>query len=88
MSLIKKSDVKNHLSPRHRTKIHLCEPEMPSGTIGSAVAQRDGTETKPSNFAKDFIAEHSSSGIAFESTDPMTGLIYTQTPPVPKNVQA
>jgi hypothetical protein len=27
MSLIKKADVKNHLSTRHRTEIHLCQPE-------------------------------------------------------------
>ena len=26
MSLIKKTDVKNHLSARHRTEIHLAEP--------------------------------------------------------------
>lgn len=29
MSLIKKSDVKNHLSPRHRSKIHL-QDESPA----------------------------------------------------------
>ena len=27
MSLIKKADVKNHLSTRHRTEIHLYRPE-------------------------------------------------------------
>lgn len=31
VSLIKKSDVKNHLSPRHRSKIHLQE-ESPAST--------------------------------------------------------
>ena len=33
MSIIRKSDVKNHLSPRFRTQIHLCEPEsLPDAT--------------------------------------------------------
>jgi len=27
MSITRKSDVKNHLSPRFHTKIHLCEPD-------------------------------------------------------------
>lgn len=30
MSLIKKADVKNHLSARHRTELHL-QPESPTG---------------------------------------------------------
>ena len=33
MSLIKKSDVKNHLSPRHRTEIHL-QPAIQADSTG------------------------------------------------------
>ena len=36
MSLIKKSDVKNHLSVRHRTEIHLAEYEGQSDATGFA----------------------------------------------------
>jgi len=36
MSLIKKADVKNHLSARHRTEIHLARPESQSDATGFA----------------------------------------------------
>ena len=41
MSLIKKSDVKNHLSPRYRTKIHLCPPVSQPDATGYSVAEPD-----------------------------------------------
>ena len=34
MSLVKKSDVKNHLSAHHRTEIHLTRPESQSDPTG------------------------------------------------------
>ncbi len=34
MSLIKQSDVKNHLSAHHRTEIHLARPESQSDATG------------------------------------------------------
>jgi hypothetical protein len=34
MSLIKKADVKNYLSTRPRTEIHLCRPEDEPGIDG------------------------------------------------------
>jgi len=36
MSLIKKADVKNHLSARHRSEIHLARPENKSDATGFA----------------------------------------------------
>ena len=36
MSLIKQSDVKNHLSARHRTEIHLAHPESQADATGFA----------------------------------------------------
>jgi hypothetical protein len=36
MSLIKKSDVKNHLSAHHRTEIHLAYPKSQSDGTGFA----------------------------------------------------
>lgn len=41
MSLIKKSDVKNHLSPRHRTRIHLAAPASQTDTMGFSGEQSD-----------------------------------------------
>lgn len=87
MSLIKKSDVKNHLSPRHGTKIHLRAPERPSGPTGSAVAQPGAIEAKPSAFANDFIADHSS-GIALAPTDSVTSSSGTLAPATSKSARA
>ncbi len=36
MSLIKKADVKNHLSARHRTEIHVARPNSESDAISLA----------------------------------------------------
>ena len=44
MSNIKKTNVKNHLSPRFRAKLHLCEPQtQPTGAVKS------GSMEKPLN---------------------------------------
>ncbi len=45
MSLIKKADVKNHLSARHRSGIHLARPEGQSEATG--VAHEDSTSGTP-----------------------------------------
>ncbi|MGA2571049.1 MAG: hypothetical protein ABSF23_11070 [Terracidiphilus sp.] len=84
MSLIKKSDVKNHLSPRFRTKIHLCQPDA----TGFSVAEPDAIKANPASFAGDFVAEHSSSGVAVAPTDPATGSIRPQTPTASKSALA
>jgi hypothetical protein len=60
MSLVKRSDVKNHLSPRFRTKIHLCEPVSQPDATGFSSAEPEPTSPQPAEFADDFIGEHSS----------------------------
>jgi hypothetical protein len=45
MSLIKKADVKNHLSTRHRTEIHLCRLETEPGT--EIVVEDESVGTAP-----------------------------------------
>lgn len=45
MSLIKKSDVKNHLSARRRSKIHL-HPQSPTGATGPAREEEAGADPK------------------------------------------
>jgi hypothetical protein len=46
MSLIKKADVKNHLSARHRTEIHLHLPESQPDTTGFAGDASAGPDPK------------------------------------------
>jgi hypothetical protein len=48
MSLIRKSDLKNHLSPRYRSKIHLCEPVSQPDAIGYSVAEPGIIKVDPS----------------------------------------
>lgn len=88
MSNIRQSDVKNHLSPRFRTKIHLCQPGSQPDATGYSVAEPDAIETNPSNFSEDFVAEHSSSGAAVAAADRVTGSSGPQTSTTPKSAHA
>ena len=88
MSLIKKTDVENHLSPRDHTKIHLCPPVGPSDATGFSVAEPGTMKADPSSFAEDFVAEHSSSDTAVAPADPVTGSIRLQAPTLSKSAQA
>jgi hypothetical protein len=88
MSLTRKSDVKNHLSPRFRTKIHLCPPESQPDATGFSVAEPDATEAKPSIFAEDFVAEHSTTRVAVAPADPVIGSSRPQAPNASKSAQA
>ncbi len=87
MSNIKKSDVKNHLSPRFRTKIHLCQPESPPAVAGYSVAEPGAMETGPLSFTEDFIREHSFSGAALVQSNPVICSIGPQAPAAPTSVQ-
>lgn len=86
MSLHKQSDVKNHLSPRHRTKIHLCEPV--SGAVGLSGAEPDAIKAAPLGFAEDFLGEHSSSGAISAPAGLVTDSSSRQAAAVSKNARA
>ncbi len=88
MSLIKQSDVKNHLSPRYRTKIHLREPVSLCDTASLSAAEPDTIQIDPLHFAADFVAEHSSPGTALAPGHPVTCLIDSQAPVASEIVQA
>jgi hypothetical protein len=75
MSQIRQSDVKNNLSPRFHTKIHLCDPVSQPDATGYSVAEPNPIKAGPATFAQDFVAEHSSSGAAVAPFDPVTGSI-------------
>ena len=87
MSPIKRNDVENHLHPPFLTKIHLCEPVSQPDATGYSVAEPDTIKANPSGFAGDFVAEHSSSGLAFAPTDTDTGSIRPQAPAASKSVR-
>ena len=88
MSLVKGSDVKNHLSPRFRTKIHpwplLSQPDA----TGFSVPEPDTISANSSEFAKDYVGEHSSSGVAVAPADPVAGPIRPQASAPSKRARA
>ena len=86
MSLHKQSDVKNHLSPRYRAKVHLCEPV--SDATGFSGAEPDAIKAIPLGFAEDFLAEHTSPGQVPASAGPITGSLSTQAAAGSRNAQA
>ncbi len=88
MSLTKQSDVKNHLSLRYRTKIHLCESVSEPDAAGLSVAKPGAIQTNSPDFAADFFAEHSSSDAAAAPADPVPGSIGSQAAAVFKSERA
>lgn len=87
MSLVKKSDVKNHLSLRYRTQIHLCQPESQPDASGFSTAETDAVQLNPLNGAEGFAAERSFSGIALAPDNPLIDSIASQAPAVSRSVQ-
>jgi hypothetical protein len=88
MSLVKKSDVKNHLSLRHRTQIHLCQPESQPDATGFSAAESDAAQTDLSIFAEDFVAEHSSLGTVLAQGNPLISSIDPRALATSKSVQS
>ena len=88
MSQIRQSDVKNHLSPRFHTKIHLCDPVSQPDATGYSAPEPDAIQADPSIFARDFIAEHSFSGAAAAPADAVAGSIRLHLPTASKSTQA
>jgi len=87
MSPIKRSDVQNHLHYPLATKIHLVQPESQPDATGFSGGEPDAVKEVPSGFALDFVAEHSSSGVAVAPTDPVTGSIGQQAAAVSESAQ-
>jgi hypothetical protein len=88
MSLLRKSDVKNHPSPRFRAELYLWPPKSQTDAASSSVAESDKTNKSLSAFALDFIEEHSSSGTCLAGADPATNTIRFQAPTISKSAQA
>jgi hypothetical protein len=79
MSLIKKSDVKNHLSSRHNNHIHIAPASQPDATGFSGTNQAP-IEANGSVFAQDFIADHTTSGAIVTPADEFAGSLKPQAP--------
>lgn len=73
MSLIKKSDVKNHLSARHQNHIHIApEPDATGFSgLGQASVER--------SFTEDFTGDHTTIESA-ETPDDSAGELTPHTP--------
>jgi hypothetical protein len=61
MSLIKKADVKNHLSARHRTEIHL-QPDSQADATGFPHDDNAGDDPKATESVKDSLKLSSRGG--------------------------
>jgi hypothetical protein len=88
MSIIKKSDVKNHLSPGFRTKIHLCNAVSEPDATGHSAAEPGEVQAGSSGFAQDFLTDHSSRGAAIAQAKPVAGSTSPQAPAVSKSARA
>ena len=84
MSQIRQSDARNHLSPRFRTKIHLCDPVSQPDATGYSVPEPDAIKTDPTTFALDFVAEHSSPSEAATPGDHLPGSFRPEAPAISK----
>ena len=87
MSLVKKSEIKNYLSPLFRTEIHLCLPASQPEATGCSATRPDAIKANSSNFAEDFFREHTSSIAAVTAANLVTGSIHRQSPTVSKSAQ-
>ncbi len=87
MSIIKQSDVKDHLSPRFRTEIHLCDPVSQPDATGYSVAEPVAIKASASSFTEDFVAEHSAPRVAAAPGDHLPGSFRPETPTVSRSAQ-
>jgi hypothetical protein len=72
MSAINRSEVKNHLHSPFLARIHLVQPESQSDATGFSAVEPDAVKADPSVLAEDFVAEHSSPGVAVTPTNQAT----------------
>jgi len=87
VSLVKKSEIKNYLSPLPLTEIRLRLPASQPEATGCSAAGPDAIKANSSNFAEDFFREHTSSIAAVTAANLVTGSIHRQSPTVSKSAQ-
>jgi len=88
MSIINRTDVKNHMRPPFLSKIHLCPPESQPDATGFSEAEPSVMNATQSEFSADFVAEHSSSSTSAAPGRPLPGSFHPETPTLPKSAKA
>jgi hypothetical protein len=88
MSPIKRSDVKNHLHSPLATKIHLVQPESQPDATGFSGSEPEIAKANPLGFSKDFVGDHSSSGVAIAPTEQVTESSRQQASAASKSARA
>jgi hypothetical protein len=88
MSLIKKSDVKNHLSSHHRKATHPTRQTSQPDATGFSVPEAGGTPANAPTFADDFSGEHSSNGASVAPAIQVVSNLKNPRSSIPKSAHA
>ncbi len=88
MSIIIRSDVKNHMRPPFLAKIHLCPPESQPDATGFSETEPSIVNATQSEFSADFVAEHSSFSSSSAPGRHLPGSFHAEAPTVPKSAKA
>ncbi len=88
MSLIKKSDVKNHLSSHHRKAIHLTRQTSQPDATGFSVPEAGGRPANSPTFADDFSGEHSTPEASVAPAIQAVSNLKNPPSSIPKSAQA
>jgi hypothetical protein len=84
MSLVKKSDVKNHLSPHHQKGIHLDPPLSQPDATGFSVEEPARTDSN----VEEQRQQPSSSGLEAPPHVTSPDSVSTVAPTIPKSAQS
>jgi hypothetical protein len=87
MSLIKKSDVENHIAPRHRKEIRLSRHESRPDATGFSVAELNAVNAEQSEFVVDYSAEHAIARMPVTQVVKSIDFIGPQAPAASKSAQ-
>ena len=92
MSIINRTDVKNHMRPPFLSKIHLCPPGMPPESqpdaTGFSEAEPNAMNASQSGFIADFVAEHSSPSVAAAPGRHLPWSFHPDVPEAPKSAKS
>jgi hypothetical protein len=84
----KKNDVKNHLSPRFRTKTYLAAPLSRPDADSRSLAEPDAIGTSRSPFAMDYSVEHTTAGASSTPVANPADTTDSRKPDAPKSARA
>lgn len=88
MTIVKRSDVKNHIRPPFLAKILVVPPESQPDATGFSKPDSDAIDAGSSSFDSDFVAEHSSPAVASMPGHHLPGSFHLEAPTAPKSAKA